>query len=45
MIRSPIYSTAWTTAWRAAVVLLTVYIAYHSVLRYLLGVEEPAPSR
>jgi uncharacterized membrane protein len=43
MIRSPIYSTAWTAAWRAAVVLLSVYIAYHSVLRYLLGVEEPAP--
>ena len=43
MIRSPIYSTAWSTAWRAAVVLLTVYIAYHSVLRYLIGLEEPAP--
>ena len=43
MIRSPIYSTAWSAAWRAAVVLLSVYIAYHSVLRYLIGLEAPAP--
>jgi hypothetical protein len=39
MIRRPIYSTAW----RAAVVLLTVEIAIVSALRYFTGTEPPPP--
>ena len=39
MIRSPIYSTAW----RAVFVLLAVYIAIVSVLRYFTSLEAPPP--
>ena len=33
----------YSTAWRAALVLLTLQIAAVSVLRYLTGLEEPPP--
>ena len=41
MIRTPIYSAAWSTAWRAAVVLLSLEIAAVSVLRYFTNLAPP----